>query len=223
MAGILFLGSVGMANAAPIAFQPSTDGKDTYIDNRFRDQKLFSNYGSENRILIGHADSDNLNITDGLIEFNLSSLPSKAAQATVRLTITPIPDGDGTPAVVYAHRVTSPWDETTVSWNNKPSFEPIAIASALVNNTLGESVEWDITALYNSWGSGMMANFGIYLTSGPTANGEGFSFVSSDNMDYTSMRPVLVITPIPEPSQILLFSMGITLLIAIGLRRNENT
>jgi hypothetical protein len=94
-----------------IFFQPGPEGKDTYIDNRIRPDLGLDlrtiNYGSDERMLIGHNDTSNSAIADGLVQFDVSGLPGDQVQgATVVLRIKPVFDGAGTPTTVFAHRVT---------------------------------------------------------------------------------------------------------------------
>lgn len=68
--------AAGPALAAPITvtLQPGPEGKDTFIDSRgvFATQ----NYGTSHIVQFGHADNSNGNIGHGLIEFDLTGLPT---------------------------------------------------------------------------------------------------------------------------------------------------
>ncbi len=182
--------------ALSAVFVLGPDAMDAYIDSRFRPDLnppdlANQNYGSAERLSIGHNDLHNDNINDGLIQFDVSALPSTGVlSAAVVLTIEPVPEGAGTPTTVSVHRITSPWDEATVTWNTRPTFDPLPAATAVVSNLLGEAFRWDITSLYLDWRSGTVPNYGLYFTAS-TNNGEGFGFVSSDNTTWPALRPAL--------------------------------
>jgi len=44
------------------------------------------------------------------------------------------------------YRVTSDWDEDTLTWNNQPTFESEPISSATVPSSTGKWITWDITS-----------------------------------------------------------------------------
>jgi hypothetical protein len=224
------------ASAAVITFQPGPEGKDTYVDSRpytnapatIPNPYNIVNWGSEDRFLFGQNDGGlNNNRTGTLIEFDLSTLPSVGVSkvSLILTTLDPLVLSGVNPFVVSAHRITSAWDENTVtwnSWNSSSNFDSTSVASTTVDDIAGESFEWDITSLYLDWKNGVVPNFGLYLTSGPTSNGEGVAFVSSDNMNTPALRPILRVeltdnATVPEPSTIL--GLGVLGLGAFSTRK----
>jgi hypothetical protein len=199
-----------------ITFQPGPEGKDTYVDSRpytnapatIPNPYNTVNWGSENRFLFGQNDGGQYNNTTGtLIEFDLSTLPSAGVSKVSLILTTLNPATSGVePFSVTAHRITSAWDENTVTWNSSPNFDANPVSSTLVDDISGETFEWDITSLYLDWKNNGVNNYGLYLTSGPTSNGEGVGFVSSDNTDTPALRPKLQVALIDSYISFLSFS-----------------
>lgn len=203
------------ASAAVISFQPGSEGKDTYVDSRNYDPSdpvgpayNTLNWGSEPRMLLGEVDTGQ-GRTDTLIQFDLSTLPSVGVSkvSLILTTLSNLEPSGVEPFLASAYRITSAWDENTVTWNSRPSFDSTSVASTTVDDIPSTSFEWDITSLYLDWKNGVVPNLGIYLT-GETIAGEGVSFVSSDNTSTPALRPILRVetidtTTTPEPSTIL--------------------
>lgn len=219
------------ATGAIVILQPGpADGKDTYIDNRVTGTsvdptpRVQKNYGGSPRYQVGHSDLSNSNVLGGLLEFDFSAIPNASVQQAI-LTLTTHPTGAaaGTLADVYVHQTTGAWEEMVVTWLDRPSYDPTPVASTPVTAaTLGLSYEWDVTSLVNSWFSGT-PNFGMYMLSGAN-NGEAFRFVSSDDLDYVDMRPMLTLTTVdavvPEPASLVLWA-GLGIIGVIALRRRK--
>ncbi|MCK4784494.1 MAG: DNRLRE domain-containing protein [Desulfobacteraceae bacterium] len=93
-----------------------------------------------------------------------------------------------TDATVNVHRITAPWTETGVTWNNfGGSFAP-----EIVNSFVADGVGWrsvDVTALVQDWFSGVYSNYGLLLEQGTT---EFTRFYSSES-STVSLRPKLEI------------------------------
>lgn len=69
---------------------------------------------------------------------------------------------------VNLHRITAPWDETAVTWNNfGGSYAPGVEGSFVANVTGWHSV--DVTALVQDWLDGTYENYGFLLEQGLTA------------------------------------------------------
>ncbi len=198
-----------VADAGIITFRPGNEGTDAYLDSRTFGGRDSTNFGTTSKFRIGHTDSNNSNFQDGLIQFDLSSLPTSGVTAVeLLLSIDPNTSGAGTPTTVRAHQITSAWDETTVTWQSRPSFNSTAIDSTTVSNTPSATFSWDVTSLYNDWQSGTSDNFGLYLQA-DSNNGEGFDFLSSDSVIAPLLRPALQVTTsaVPEPSGALLLTL----------------
>ena len=58
------------------------------------------------------------------------------------------------------HRITSNWDEETVTWNARPSHAPEVTSSAAVPGSLGQWMEWDVTDDVQDFVNGAETNYG---------------------------------------------------------------
>lgn len=89
-------------------------------------------------------------------------------------------------ATVNVHRVTAPWTETGVTWNNfGGDFDP-----EIVDSFVADGVGWrsaDVTALVQAWYSG--GNYGLLIEQGKS---EGTIYESSES-DPVDVRPKLEI------------------------------
>jgi len=99
------------------------------------------------------------------------------------------------------YRNTSPWQENTITWNNRPSNAGIVEGTASISNTSSISpffegfVDVDITNLYQEWKDGTYTNYGFFVNRRQLIceNANGTYISSSDNPDML-VRPALEIT-----------------------------
>ena len=93
------------------------------------------------------------------------------------------------------HRVTSAWDESTVTWNTAPTFtatNAVTGNSSPATNT--DDMTFDVTALVQDMvDSGN--HYGFYLKHDGTTAYSSYSFGSKDNKNTCSVAPTLSINP----------------------------
>ena len=94
-----------------------------------------------------------------------------------------------TDQTVRVHRVTTPWNESQVTWNNfGGGFDP-TVAGSFDTDAVGwRSV--DVTALVQSWADDTYPNYGLLLEQGLTSY---TTYVSSED-GTLALRPKLTIT-----------------------------
>jgi hypothetical protein len=95
-----------------------------------------------------------------------------------------------------AHRITTPWDINTATWNNPPHFQvnPLESECPVVAGAV-TWLSWDITNLVQDWVSGSHPNYGVLLRK--TNEGSGSTSIlccSSRYTDNSALRPRLVLT-----------------------------
>jgi len=138
----------------------------------------------------------NLRVTSGVnsyFKFDLSTLPAgtsgnNIAKATLKLWINTLT----TPGSFDVQRVTSSWDEGTITSNFAPSLGSIEVSGVLTPAGAANSfLTIDLTALVRDWLDGVIANNGIALL--PDASGISVRFDSKENGN-TSHEPRLEIT-----------------------------
>lgn len=140
-------------------------------------------------------------VTCPLIQFDLSALPDDAVVQFADLVLTVFEDGNSSVAyessAVYC--VSSAWDETTVTWNNQPSYNSASAATIPrrevgVNTPFfGEKIEVDITELVQGWYDGTILNAGVFLAMDSGSEWGRYRFYS-DEAVAENYRPTLVIT-----------------------------
>ncbi|HSD84828.1 MAG TPA: DNRLRE domain-containing protein [Anaerolineae bacterium] len=92
--------------------------------------------------------------------------------------------------IVQIHRVTAPWTESGVTWNNfGGSYDPNIVGSFVASSEGWQSV--DVTALVQAWADGVYPNYGFLLEQDPASSGFT-TYASSDNGDLAA-RPKLEI------------------------------
>lgn len=65
---------------------------------------------------------------------------------------------------ISVHRITVPWSENTVTWQNRPAHDATAIARSCVGDSAG--IGWkqaEVTTLVHQWLLGSAPNFGLVL------------------------------------------------------------
>ena len=139
-----------------------------------------------------------------LVRFDLTSLPADAVIDSANLQLYLTAASGASPVSVAVSYVTGPWDEHTVTWNDFPQAEPIAI-QAPVDSTVDSFKTWAITSYAAAWHSSPAENYGVFLR-GPS-NGfartfesrEGGSFTPQLMISYHVPAPTATVTRTPTP------------------------
>ena len=194
--------------ASTITLQPGpTDGIDTYV---YSNMYAGNNYGSDEMIYVVNPNVSGF-YSEGLIKFDVSSYTNvQSAHLNLYLYISSC---DAEYTTVSLHKITSDWDESTVTWNTKPSYDatPVASLELYDNQYYYENwISFDITSIVSSWTSGE-TNRGLVIVCSEWEYNYKF-FRSSDYLADPSQRPKLILdaevgAPIPEPLTIILFGM----------------
>ena len=93
---------------------------------------------------------------DGLIKFDISSIPSRATiiRATLFLFYNKWTSTNPAGRMLNIYRLTEDWNEDTVTWNTAPAYNPVASAYAPVPATVNVWIEWDVTSDVQGFHSG---------------------------------------------------------------------
>lgn len=130
------------------------------------------------------------------------------AQATLLVTYAFDATGFGTPSTdpgtLACHEVTADWDQTTLTWVNRP---PIAPAFRTLTGITGFGAQLiDTTMVVHRWIYGTRPNFGVALTNA-TAREIGMN--SRESSADASLKPQLILrTELPEPGMAAALGLG---------------
>jgi predicted secreted protein len=129
------------------------------------------------------------------LEFSLG-LPSTANITNAKLGLWYLGTGNATkPLSVGAYRVTSVWNESAITWNNKPTYYAYAYSYATVPAAVtGSYVEWDMKYIVQYWVKGTYPNRGVMLMDSNEATAEAWKGFYSSDWSNALQRPKLTIT-----------------------------
>ena len=168
------------AGSNTVTLHPSDDA---YI----RANQASFNYGSGDTIYISKTTSGYENY--GLIRFNLSSIPSGSViiSAKLRLYAESVSYAVET---LYIYRVTESWNEDSVTWDTKPSWDSTPSAN-ITDITSTGWYEADVTEDIQAFVDGVYLNYGwILIPEG--GDYDTVSVASKENSD-SSIRPQLIV------------------------------
>jgi hypothetical protein len=173
-----------------VTLQPGAEGKDSYVF-----AMMPGNNGSATYLDAG-GDMGMPPPARTYIEFDLSSIPAGATieSATLSLYYYSWFGPSDQSETISLHKVTSSWDENTITWALQPSYEAGATTSTVVGNSGAYGwYSWSITSLVSGWMGGSVANYGIALKDVTETTNTAKVFYSSDYAP-ASLRPKLTVT-----------------------------
>ncbi len=236
---LLLAGSLAIAPPSPVqadtqvTLQPgpgSNDGTDDGSATKGKDAHAYgyglsTNYGGQQWMDIATS-SCNPYISRPFIQFSLADMPKTdvvSAKVDVYVQVMKFPTC-GWPysadPIFSLRRVTSPWNEMTLTYNNQPAFAPQIIDSKTISGVAGKTgwnlfsgwVSYDITALYKGWADGSLPNYGIrfsqdnplcfncmcaFIFSSDTLDPRDPNWPAGANWPGAQARPKLVVTYAP--------------------------
>ncbi|KYF60138.1 hypothetical protein BE04_11305 [Sorangium cellulosum] len=141
---------------------------------------------------LGTGTSETGGLRRSLLRFDLSGVPSGAEVVSANLSISQtykVVD-----STVRIHRVTSAWEEPTVTWASfGEAFDPAVAASFTSGGGAGVRSS-DVTALAQAWVSGASANHGVLLEEDPVLRTE----YRSSEKTAVELRPKLDLCYVPR-------------------------
>jgi hypothetical protein len=142
------------------------------------------NQGNENQVLTNQSGGVD---ERGLLEFDLSSIPPSAIVTEATLTLFHFTDTQTSAIYIYANL--DSWEETTVTYNNKPGIGPLL--DSLVPGAMGTFDTWHVTSSVQEMIDGTAPNYGWQLID--ETNDPAVSYHSS-SVPASSQRPKLCVT-----------------------------
>ena len=133
--------------------------KDTYVDKNHAS----TNYSTEDVIkIVGYDAQSQCRV--GLLEFDISSIPSGATIDSADLLIYNVGTGGGSD-VFYFNRCTSQFVESTVTYTTRPSFTTTNQATKTISGTTGGWVSIDVINILQDTVDSSLSYFGISINS----------------------------------------------------------
>ena len=178
------------ASTETITLQPGSEGKDSEVKEIFPD----INSGSSTELGIGYTTWGGK--WRAYLQFDLSSVPINARIIDAYPTLYQHKSLDTGSFTVGLYRVTSDWEEGTITWNNQPTSSTVVEASCTVYDGSTALRTWyNIGDLVQGWLDGSITNQGMLLkaTTDETSLTMIAMFWSSDYTAGTSKCPKLLI------------------------------
>jgi uncharacterized protein (TIGR03437 family) len=171
-----------------VTLQPGpgrNDGSDVGSAGAGKDTGVFGQPGNPDypninfsKESVVYVQSSTCNTSSGYayLQFSLAGLPAQniaSAKVQVYLSSAVVANLSPLPVnpVFALRRVTSTWDETTMTWNRgQPTFEAATLDSQTMTGVAGNRstvsawLTFDITALYRAWAGGSTPNYGLRLS-----------------------------------------------------------
>lgn len=156
---------------------------DTYVASEYPNTQTWYGYAS---LRLGHSST----YGDLYVLVKYLNLPALASSKAVvgAFMITERDNDQSTTTNQYTlHRITANWNQTSVTWGNKPSFDSTVEEEHTVSNANGGRYyfyTWDITDLVRGWYTGAYPNYGLLIKGTSTTN--GYRMFYSANATYVS-------------------------------------
>jgi uncharacterized protein (TIGR02145 family) len=156
---LLFISSIICFSTTIVKSQPSANSVDLVPsgDSFVRSGSPTNNYGSGPLLYAGTYSGTN----ESLVKFDLSCIPPGANITSAVITISYTSSIMGTVSG-NIYPISSSWNESTVTWNNKPTYIT-QHAVSFSKSTTQTPWSFNITDMVTSWYEGKYANNGLYL------------------------------------------------------------
>ncbi|MEW6684794.1 MAG: DNRLRE domain-containing protein [Candidatus Edwardsbacteria bacterium] len=140
-------------------FQPGpTLGKDAYVDQN----NPTTNYGTNVALSVERRTN---RIRRSYLEFDISSLPTIGAVDSAFLNLYQNAQAAANNLTIQCRRVTSSWDESTITWNLQPTFTA-TVTDSITTNSNGWK-RWTTSEYVQGWYQNTYPNYGFLLISSP--------------------------------------------------------
>src|SRR5215475_11906858 len=202
---LLILGSLAFAREKKTLTLTSSQarGADSYLDTG----NPTTNFGTATSLNVA-AKSGTGQAAHGLVQFDLSSVSNIGVkQADMTLNVT---QGGNKTSSYEAHRVTSLWTESGVSWNNRVAgtawttaggdYSATVTAAVTINSGATGTFTWGLTTDVQSWYSGTQ-NFGHLLLENPSS-GNDPNGILFNSREAASNQPQLTLTFLQQVSNL---------------------
>ena len=217
---ILVTGIVSLLLNVAVAQQSITitgnDLHDAAIHNNLRpgyEYTVNANYGSHPRIAaVAWTNSGYNSYLRSLLSFNLSAIPSGSVIQSATLyfysdpTVTGSSDANGNSQLsgsnaIYLEKVTSAWDEFTVTWNNQPPTTTADRVWVGPSISATENLQVNLAGIVQGWVNDPQSNNGLKMILENEVRYRSRNYASK-NHSNTAIHPKLLITFVPPDPDI---------------------
>lgn len=171
-----------------------SQGKDALINS----QTASTNEGTTGDLACWSWTNNGVTNARSLLQFNLTSIPQNAKILSAKLnlycnTTSAITQLHYGPNAANLKRITSSWEENTVTWQNQPSTSSVSQVLLMASTTNNQDyLNIDLTDFVTSWVADPSLNYGVMLQLQTEATYRSVILASSDHADSTK-RPLLTI------------------------------
>jgi len=173
----------------PLTLQPGLqEGKDATVQNTMPD----NNFGEDSFSIAGNANSTMILF---YLQFDLSAIPEEAVITEANLSLYQNNFWGSQDFAIGLYRVYEPWEESTITWDNRPTISPQISSTQTVSPGYTGWVTWEgLAELVEGWMQEDFYNYGILLqdTDEITADSTAY-FCTSENINSPSCSPKLEI------------------------------
>lgn len=131
-------------------------------DTQIANKAPFKNYGTSQVANSGQVDGAD---RQTLLQFDISAVPPGVVLASAAVSLSQTNNGT---ASIDVHRVTAPWDESTVTWPTFGAAYSPAVETSFSNAS--PNVSFSVLGLAQGWVTGSIPNHGILLSQGGATN-----------------------------------------------------
>ena len=185
-----------------ITIQPDEEsGKDALLHGLY--SEVNTNYGNNPQFVASvWTFGGTPGIIRSVIEFNLASIPSNATITSAQLSLFATDNTSGMvqhsnvdgPNNAWLEKLTSYWDESTVTWNNQPTTTLQNRVSLAASTSSTENyLNINVLAIVQDMHSNPSLNYGFMIKLQTEDYKRCLNFCSSDHSN-PSLRPKLVVT-----------------------------
>jgi hypothetical protein len=190
-------GAQAVAPAMPTANITLTPAADAFLDSG----RSITNFGQTDTLdvatLFDTIDSVTT-LRTALIRFDLGILPAGSIIDRAELRLRQI-GASGNDWTINLNRVTTAWEENTVTWNSRPFRTAFTTGLPTPNPGDDPAIAWDVTELVRAWAYGGAVNLGLEL-----AGSEEFNFTRSFSSREGATPPQLYIEYTPPPTNLVI-------------------
>lgn len=203
---LIFLFSILAATPinAQITTVTLTTLKDAAIGYHDGANTAFNNFGNASQnaafAIPSVAQVGGLNNNNALIDFDLSVIPSNIILVSAKLNLyalgpygPSLPGHFGTANETYLERITQPWTENTVTWNNRPTST--GVNSIVLPQSIYATQDYlniDVTTLVQDMLLNQTSSFGFRLRLVNEVASNGLSFASKENGNSNKIPQLII-------------------------------